>query len=309
MDQDTLMKLLFARFSSHENGFIIIPDFRTNPECSSMHITLRFKEADTGGKIFDQGIEFTICLNLETGEEINPPSRSSHIQEMAHEFLSALTDDARREFIEIVRINRNVEKRAAEYTIDEKDLDEALLIPSSQIYHERGSIASGGESCRFVLSHGCRRYYIEDMYCAAPHCKCNEAHLMFLWELERPDGTITAEQLFMGKVNFKKKWTVESILRPKGAGAEGNETFSKREAEAVMAAFLANEPHVMTRLKETYAEIKKIGARSLKAAEMKRAVKALEIPQPLLDITAQKAGRNEPCPCGSGKKYKKCHGR
>ena len=23
----------------------------------------------------------------------------------------------------------------------------------------------------------------------------------------------------------------------------------------------------------------------------------------------KKVGRNEPCPCGSGKKYKKCHGR
>ncbi len=23
---------------------------------------------------------------------------------------------------------------------------------------------------------------------------------------------------------------------------------------------------------------------------------------------APKVGRNEPCPCGSGKKYKKCHG-
>jgi len=22
----------------------------------------------------------------------------------------------------------------------------------------------------------------------------------------------------------------------------------------------------------------------------------------------QKVGRNDPCPCGSGKKYKKCHG-
>jgi uncharacterized protein YecA (UPF0149 family) len=22
----------------------------------------------------------------------------------------------------------------------------------------------------------------------------------------------------------------------------------------------------------------------------------------------EKAGRNDPCPCGSGKKYKKCHG-
>jgi len=25
-------------------------------------------------------------------------------------------------------------------------------------------------------------------------------------------------------------------------------------------------------------------------------------------VTAQKIGRNDPCPCGSGKKYKKCHG-
>jgi preprotein translocase subunit SecA len=23
----------------------------------------------------------------------------------------------------------------------------------------------------------------------------------------------------------------------------------------------------------------------------------------------EKVGRNDPCPCGSGKKYKKCHGR
>ena len=26
-------------------------------------------------------------------------------------------------------------------------------------------------------------------------------------------------------------------------------------------------------------------------------------------IAGQKVGRNDPCPCGSGKKYKKCHGR
>ncbi len=24
--------------------------------------------------------------------------------------------------------------------------------------------------------------------------------------------------------------------------------------------------------------------------------------------TAAKVGRNDPCPCGSGKKYKRCHG-
>ena len=31
-------------------------------------------------------------------------------------------------------------------------------------------------------------------------------------------------------------------------------------------------------------------------------------PQPTLRST-QKVGRNDPCPCGSGKKYKHCHGR
>jgi preprotein translocase subunit SecA len=26
-------------------------------------------------------------------------------------------------------------------------------------------------------------------------------------------------------------------------------------------------------------------------------------------VTGPKIGRNDPCPCGSGKKYKQCHGR
>jgi preprotein translocase subunit SecA len=25
-------------------------------------------------------------------------------------------------------------------------------------------------------------------------------------------------------------------------------------------------------------------------------------------VNSDKVGRNDPCPCGSGKKYKKCHG-
>jgi len=28
-----------------------------------------------------------------------------------------------------------------------------------------------------------------------------------------------------------------------------------------------------------------------------------------VQVRAAKVGRNDPCPCGSGKKYKKCHGR
>jgi uncharacterized protein len=28
-----------------------------------------------------------------------------------------------------------------------------------------------------------------------------------------------------------------------------------------------------------------------------------------LEAAFAKAGRNDPCPCGSGKKFKRCHGR
>ena len=38
-----------------------------------------------------------------------------------------------------------------------------------------------------------------------------------------------------------------------------------------------------------------------------------EQPQPRQNVTVRRAypkvGRNDPCPCGSGKKYKDCHGR
>ena len=30
---------------------------------------------------------------------------------------------------------------------------------------------------------------------------------------------------------------------------------------------------------------------------------------PVVKSEMEKVGRNQPCPCGSGKKYKMCHGR
>jgi preprotein translocase subunit SecA len=50
------------------------------------------------------------------------------------------------------------------------------------------------------------------------------------------------------------------------------------------------------------------GRAQQRSAANERALKdALEKPEPLRRDTP-KVGRNDPCPCGSGKKYKKCHG-
>ena len=34
-----------------------------------------------------------------------------------------------------------------------------------------------------------------------------------------------------------------------------------------------------------------------------------EAPRPMPMRAQPKVGRNDPCPCGSGKKYKNCHGK
>lgn len=46
------------------------------------------------------------------------------------------------------------------------------------------------------------------------------------------------------------------------------------------------------------------------AGLMRRGYPASEVMRILaLDEAFQRTGRNEPCPCGSGLKFKRCHGR
>ena len=40
-----------------------------------------------------------------------------------------------------------------------------------------------------------------------------------------------------------------------------------------------------------------------------REVAVAEAPKQRPVRVGQKVGRNDPCPCGSGKKYKQCHGK
>jgi preprotein translocase subunit SecA len=41
-------------------------------------------------------------------------------------------------------------------------------------------------------------------------------------------------------------------------------------------------------------------------AQQKKAHGLSKTPAPVPLVAGSKAGRNDPCPCGSGKKYKKC---
>jgi len=95
----------------------------------------------------------------------------------------------------------------------------------------------------------------------------------------------------------------------------------KPPQERMAPALVATQPHIYAKLGELLAEDIKENAMTLDTAST--IIKPTEVVIEAFDaalsgrrpgerqgtVTAvEKPGRNEPCPCGSGKKFKKCHG-
>jgi len=91
--------------------------------------------------------------------------------------------------------------------------------------------------------------------------------------------------------------------------------------ERVAPRLVETQPHVYAKLAELIAEDVKEAAMTLETATT--ILKPTEVVIEAFDaamsgrrpgerqgtiVANDKVGRNEPCPCGSGKKYKKCHG-
>jgi preprotein translocase subunit SecA len=68
------------------------------------------------------------------------------------------------------------------------------------------------------------------------------------------------------------------------------------------------EPAAPRNVQYQHAEFAGDGTAVEAEAEAEGDVAVAERPQPFVR-GAEKVGRNDPCPCGSGKKYKHCHGR
>jgi hypothetical protein len=91
--------------------------------------------------------------------------------------------------------------------------------------------------------------------------------------------------------------------------------------ERVARPLVETQPHVYAKLSELLAEDVKEAAMTAETASA--IIKPTEVVVEAFDaalagrrageqqgtvVVDAKVGRNEPCPCGSGKKYKKCHG-
>ena len=112
----------------------------------------------------------------------------------------------------------------------------------------------------------------------------------------------------------------ETVANEARAGVEGLD--EKPPHERTLPALVERQPHIYTKLSELLAEDVTTDAMSAETASVifpptQVIVEAFDAAiggrrpgervGPVVRDAA-KVGRNDPCPCGSGKKYKKCHG-
>ena len=262
---------------------------------------------------------FEIKVDASTWHEHDPrPDRPAAETDMAREFLRDYPRAERQWLKERLEKKQRIAKRFLDYRISPREI--GIMLPWSQLASETGSVMKGGDTVSFTFDHEGTEYTIEDLYCPNPRCGCLEAQLHFFKCLPgaTPDDPGTAVQFFDASVSLTTgEPKVDKSIRA-----------TPEEAARILADWWEQEGNLLDILKGRYKKTKEVGLRSLSAAGRRGAVQGgrpgasrwvdadppeaddFSPPQRLTPIRAAATpGRNDKCPCGSGKKFKKCCGR
>jgi hypothetical protein len=136
-----------------------------------------------------------------------------------------------------------------------------------------------------IYINGGHAYEASELYCPVPACECNEMIVAFKFF----DGRKTLE---IGHVMLQLSGEEGKIVSHKS----GNRALMNQ----LLALYKARHQALSARLNRRYLVMKEVGKRVM-AAEPEQEVTWKQ-------AVSDKVGRNDPCPCGSGKKYKKCCG-
>jgi hypothetical protein len=282
-----------------------------NPECPRREADFRFSEYDEDGDILASGVRFSVEVDLSTGQVLKPMSGSCVAAPVVEAFLAHGREGL---FADLLEAQAD-QRRLANAVID---LKEGGLVPYATLVCGDQSILQGGRRVSFSVAHQGVTYYVEDLHCPQPKCKCQDVRLVVIGPSPTEQGEITLTTLFDAVMTLRGKLTVGDIDDPH---------MTPGLANAILAAFRTQTPDLLQDLRHRWQTVKEIAARSAHqrpaakpaASTQPAVVSKTTPPTPALALAARapatsqepmelagRVGRNDPCPCGSGKKYKKC---
>ena len=320
----TEMGYLRAWFDGRPGPFDIAPFHCCDPNGPYSDLLLEFEEIREEGSPLPDPFHFLVLLDLASWTDKPLSGQGGAAGPLVGEFLRDLTDERKGQFQEDrERYRRGVEKLAAA-TIPVRDIREGAMAPYAELIAGDGCRVEDWAAYCLPFVHEGEVYVVEDLYCPNPRCNCLEAMLQFLPPLREAVGSSQIRPLFT------------AILPLGPEGGEGRvdflDTCSQARAEEFLALWQQDYSQARPALRARQKAIREVGRRSLRA-EADEALPAFvgdrfRLDDVLDDLPARggsgrrtappegtivrdgpKTRPNQPCPCGSGKKYKKCCGR
>jgi preprotein translocase subunit SecA len=115
----------------------------------------------------------------------------------------------------------------------------------------------------------------------------------------------TIRYLFHIQIQQAEKHPDEMQVRPEAQRGPAPPRSGGAQVAVASAAARASEPP-RQHLPEVARQLERKQQRQQRELQYQTGPAQAEAPKPVR--AGAKVGRNDPCPCGSGKKYKKCHG-
>jgi hypothetical protein len=239
-----------VRFDSYRHPFLMTEMSCTNPECNCNEIGLSFTEIDQSGIPILDRITFSFYLDLKTWQENRYPGRSKVSQRFVDEFINNLTDEMKTRFKKNYAIHKESARKASTFTMPVEEIKNGTLVSYTDVFGSTDSVSSGGRGIGYSFENKGKEYFIDDLYCINPRCKCESVHLVFLTYDEKIE-CIT--DLFVGSLSFKKGIEID----------EENTFCTRKEAIKIFKDWKKSDPKGMDLLKNRYKEMKDIGQRIL----------------------------------------------
>jgi hypothetical protein len=179
-----------------------------------------------------------------------------------------------------------VDPSAIEADFNENEVEEGVMVSYNELLPY---------GLQIEFSHGENKYQVDTLYCVRPNCGCTAINLAFH---AHQDGEYLAgiESPVISYDYASGKHSVES---------RGKNT--PHPPEELLKGLKAHVPALDKTLKERHNRFKAMYRGYLNRNRI-RVSPRRSFGGSTVTTAAPQVGRNEPCPCGSGKKFKKCCG-
>lgn len=271
---------IVVRFNCFDFNVLVSEHYCVTPGCSCADARLTFSELSEDGRRLDDWFSITLDTCTWKVMERKTLSKKINADKLIEDFIENIEELKAKIISHFAKAKEYGVRHYLDYVPE--DIADLILDGKTVGYSQ---IFGNKDMDKFCFEFGeNEKYIIEDQYCSNPKCQCNEAVLAF-FRLDASEAPQECEfAIIMSLKGYKYK------IEERNCDAD--------KIKNIIDYIQNNRPEILDILKSRYDEMKSVGREILK-----KYIKEQVQEQPKV-----KVGRNDPCPCGSGKKYKKCCG-